>query len=657
MDRILLMIKISIIVIILFRATLAAIRSKSLKNKFIFMALFALLLVDFRRLLLNLPIDMLTESIMIILIVYFSQTVFNTTQKNRMLFNNVLEYQAQLVSEIIENVNEGIAIVGTKNLDIIASNASFNHFLKDCGDTISIPEMISHYNRGERILKIRTFDNHDKYFLLNLTELNAKRFRIHIDDVTEDKHKEKQILESLKGYTYTMEHVNIPFLVISETHQIVRINMAAKQLFQTPDSSNDTLEMLLGNHSELLSYILEVKRQTQKSNEAVQVLRRVLDFFGRTKYFDIYMLPLELDSQLYYVIQILDQTDFVDIQTHAKVFSALHYELFENTYIFYDLIMDRAYSTFDYNDSASSKLNKTYAFKRQLSENDIKLFDRIKNSSSDSTFLLERVGSEVSYTVAKIFRDDKENATAIILKRQRSQADQAFNIDDISKQILPHLSDGIVVADLAHQIVHVNDVLLRLLGYTKETLLTKHFEDITFEGNTENFAEKLNLIRKNRSLHYERELISSDGQHVSVDIIALPVLFSEEEYILFLVRDRRERNQYKERFMASQNKYEQIINTLQDGIVEISIPEKHVSIIHAIAIDKQFIGMELTFYEWLENIHEEDRGIVNESIDIITSEKKEKYIVDYRFLSKGKWVWMRSTGSYIVDYFKRIREN
>jgi PAS domain S-box-containing protein len=649
MEKILLISKIFIIVMILFRATAVAIKEKGLKNKFIFMALFALLLVDLRRFIFQLPIDLMTEVILVVLIIYFSQTIFNSMSKNKLLFNNVLEYQAQLVSEIIENVKEGIAIVSTNNLDIIASNHVFNQFLIDCGDTISIPELISHYNRGEKLLKIRTFDNEEKIFLLNLTELNAKRFRIHIDDVTDDKRNEEHLIQTLNGYNFTLEHVSIPFFMMTESHLIQRINLSAKQLFQTIDGEGEQLETLLHSHSELLLQVLELKRQSLKSNESVQGVYRVLDFFGRTKYFEIIIVPIEFSNRTDFAVQLIDRTDVIDIQTQARVFAELHYELFEDTYVFYDLIMDRAYSTFDYTATASSKLNKTYVFKRQLSEDDIQLFDRIKHSSTDSEFLLQRVGKETLYHIAKIFRDDKKNATAIILKRQRSETDTTFNIDDIGKQILPHLSDGIIVVDLAHQIVHVNEVLLRLLGYSKETLLSKHFEDITFESNTENFSEKLNLIRKNQSLHYERQLISAEGQCVPVDIIALPVLFSEEEYVLFLVRDRREHNKYKERFMASQNKYEQIINTLQDGIIEISIPERHVSIIQAIAIDKQFIGMELTFYEWLDNIHEDDRGIVNESIDIITSEKKEKFIVDYRFLLKGKWVWTRSTGNYIRD--------
>jgi len=192
-------------------------------------------------------------------------------------------------------------------------------------------------------------------------------------------------------------------------------------------------------------------------------------------------------------------------------------------------------------------------------------------------------------------------------------------------------------------------MIQRILNYTAEELLGKRLVDISMGLTEEILFRNMTLTKQHNSLHFERIYLTKEGHQVPTEVIAMNLETGHADQLLLLVRDTSEKFIYKKRLIDSQSRYAQIFESLQDDIVEIKLPEKSVSFFREFDAEKGLVGMEISFLQWLTSVHDLDRSIVYEAIDIITSEQSMGHRFEYRYFKNSGWQWYRATGKYIMS--------
>ncbi|MBS7527878.1 PAS domain S-box protein [Fusibacter paucivorans] len=648
MTKLVLFIKLGLVLYIILQIIYESVKNKSLRNVFIFMALFAMASVDIRRLSTNAPVDLFSEVILIFILLYIIITVLHVLFNGKTPTNHIVDYQVQLLSDVIENVEEGIAIINVSDLNVIASNEAFNQFIHTYSRYITLHEMISRYNRGNRIIELKGFENETHYFRISLTTIDNSRIRIHINDISDSKLKEIALEAELEAYVQLCDTVQYAVMCFDSNMETELVNAGAKQLFMAQEEAAFGRNELMDVSLETFMMLDSMKKDLEHSNEPEITLTRAVYIGGQTHYIEAKMHQHQHAKHLSYIVEMRDQTAQVRLKTrlnamHSLVFEIEGMPLLEDVY--YDLIAEKPYFIGVNLMEKEMDADLFAAFAHMLTETDFMLMSDIRKSYADDRYINQKIGSDMPFYIYRIVRDTFGYAVGIVLRRS-IQARQYLKIEEVGRNIMPHVRDGIIVINDEMQIIFINDMMLRMLSQKRDVLFGKPIALLLEEHYELRHPERLG---SNQSIHFEMNMKDADGQLIPVDVIEIAIQGVNGHNMILLVRDMVERNLFRRRFMESQNKYEQIINTLQDDIVEIALPERRVAIIQSIALDRQVVGSEYTYYEWLEQIHAEDRAKVSESIDIITSEKSERHIFDYRIFDKGKWIWTRSTGNYVSE--------
>jgi PAS domain-containing protein len=575
-------------------------------------------------------------------------TVLSVFFNGKKAVSRIVDYQVQLLSDVIENVEEGIAIINVGDLSIIASNEMFNRFIDAYSRYITLHEMISRYNRGDRIIELKGYENETHFFRISLTTIDSSRVRIHINDVSDSRLKEMSLASELDYYVQLFNSIDHPVLCFDANMEIEMVNSGAKHLLMTDVDLHFGRAELMHVSLEIYMMLDGMKKDLEHTNALENVLMRAVYIGGQTHYIEAKMHKHLHAKNLSYIVELSDETEQVRLKTRLNAMHTLVFEiegtpLLEDVY--YDLIAEKPYFIGVNLMEKDLDADLFAAFSHTLSEADHMLLGDIRKSYADDRYINQKIGGSMPFYIYRIVRDTFGYAVGVVLRRSL-YARQYLKVEEIGRNILPHVRDGIIVINDDLQIIFINEMMLRMLNQTREALFGNSIALILEAHYELRMPERLGT---SQSLHFEMSLKDSSDKLIPVDVIEIAIQGFQGHNMILLIRDMVERNLFRRRFMESQNKYEQIINTLQDDIVEISLPERRVAIIQSIALDRQIVGSEYTYYEWLEHIHAEDRAMVSESIDVITSEKSERLVFDYRIFSGGKWIWTRSTGNYVSE--------
>lgn len=126
------------------------------------------------------------------------------------------------------------------------------------------------------------------------------------------------------------------------------------------------------------------------------------------------------------------------------------------------------------------------------------------------------------FTNASVFRDGDRpvrmvGATFDITDRKRAE-EALRNSESIYRTLLEQAHDGIYVCDPTGRLVMANDVVCRLLGYSREELIGLSIRD-TYEPDKRHlFDQRFAEAKQGKALRFERKMIRKDGSFFEAEV-------------------------------------------------------------------------------------------------------------------------------------------
>ena len=144
-----------------------------------------------------------------------------------------------------------------------------------------------------------------------------------------------------------------------------------------------------------------------------------------------------------------------------------------------------------------------------------------------------------------------------------SQAKLTLNESEKNYQeLLQQASDGIFIADAQGQYTLVNEEACRLLGYTKEELLSMNLRELIAPEDIQKTPPRLDELKNGKTLLSERKLLRKDGSRIVCEISAK--LLKDGRY-QSIVRDITERKVTNEALLRSEQRYRSLFENMTNG--------------------------------------------------------------------------------------------
>jgi PAS domain S-box-containing protein len=132
------------------------------------------------------------------------------------------------------------------------------------------------------------------------------------------------------------------------------------------------------------------------------------------------------------------------------------------------------------------------------------------------------------------------NITARVLAEQKLRASE-----EKFRKLVEQAADSFFLVDMKGRIIDVNTQACKILGYTREHLLSMHFEMICALPAAQQ-QELINKVAGGQTANFEDHMILSDGTRIPVDINLGLIHMGDEEMFLALVRDITDRKKEAE---------------------------------------------------------------------------------------------------------------
>jgi two-component system, cell cycle sensor histidine kinase and response regulator CckA len=168
--------------------------------------------------------------------------------------------------------------------------------------------------------------------------------------------------------------------------------------------------------------------------------------------------------------------------------------------------------------------------------------------------LAERVGHQIAGAIA--------NAQ---LFTERKQAEEKY------RTIVRTTMDGFWIVDMQGHFLDVNDAYCRMVGYSRDELLTMRISDVEAAERTEETARRIQKIMEVGGDRFETRHKCKDGRIIDIEVSVNYMEVYGGRMFVFL-RDITERKQAEETLQQSEEKYRTILENIEDGYYEVDLP-------------------------------------------------------------------------------------
>lgn len=244
---------------------------------------------------------------------------------------------------------------------------------------------------------------------------------------------------------------------------------------------------------------------------------------------------------------------------------------------------------------------------------------------------------------------DLTNRKIIEERLQKSEA--------LSQSILDSSPDGIVTADLNGKLLTASPAILNMLGYTAENeVIGRSFFE--FINQKEHEKVKLNLVRMYNdeitgSIEYEG--IKADGTPLYVDIRGGFIKDNNgvRKNIILVVRDISEKKATEEKIEKSEEKYRNLIESINEIIYEVDGDGVVVFISPVVEKKYGYKQSEIIGRKVFDFIYFEDRPKILNAFSNLHI--KDYNYLEYRYVLKnGETCWVRSSTTPVFKDGKLI---
>jgi diguanylate cyclase (GGDEF)-like protein/PAS domain S-box-containing protein len=219
---------------------------------------------------------------------------------------------------------------------------------------------------------------------------------------------------------------------------------------------------------------------------------------------------------------------------------------------------------------------KKQAIKRLKRENLSPYEYRYINKANETRWVLETVtpimfrGRRAALGSFMDITDQKRTQEALRQSEEKYRA------------IIENIEDGYVELDLKGNFIFFNDAISKMHGYPKEELLKMNYHDIMDSENASKIYTKYNKVFATglSEKGFEYEVITKGGEKRFLETSITPIKDAQGRVTAFrsIVRDRTEHKKAEiereatlEKLRQSEEKYRNILETMQEGYFEVDL--------------------------------------------------------------------------------------
>lgn len=228
-------------------------------------------------------------------------------------------------------------------------------------------------------------------------------------------------------------------------------------------------------------------------------------------------------------------------------------------------------------------------------------------------------------------------------KRELPRGDELLRL---SKLALDVAADPCMWGDKVGRIVYANEAACRILGYTKDELLSMRVSDFDTYYDEKRYSQALDEVKRTGSLKAETVYVRKNRERFPVEI---SVYFLENEYFGNFIRDNTERKLAEEALQESERRYRGIV---EDQTELIALLDIDLMITFVNDTYCRYFGKtreELVGHTFLTLVSEKDREAVKVSIAGL-SEKNPAASIEQRVKRPdGSFSWMDWKNRVVFD--------
>ncbi|MFH2046764.1 MAG: PAS domain S-box protein [Pseudomonadota bacterium] len=135
----------------------------------------------------------------------------------------------------------------------------------------------------------------------------------------------------------------------------------------------------------------------------------------------------------------------------------------------------------------------------------------------------------------------------------------------LTQFIVDNAMDAAYWIDSDTQFLYVNNSACKMLGYSREELLTKSISDIEQKYSKEILLSNWKEFKEKKFLVWESLHKRKDGSIFPVDIVINYIQFGDKEYICAFARDITERKQSEEKLIEAEERFRTLVDQASEG--------------------------------------------------------------------------------------------
>ena len=644
--------KLFVILFLIAKLIMKTINNRSEKNTVLFVLLFFILLSHFKNIMDGeLPNELLPQLTSLGLLLYLMYLIYQAKGSFSPIISNFMDFRSIFSSEIIENFREAVVLINNKSLEVVASNGKYKILFAENPKYLGVDALVTEVLKGDSIMEFTDFQNKKQVFEIRLSNFGKKYALIYIQNITRRSELESHLKEEQAYFTQLWDTAPNLIMIRKISGEVVYVNQSMATFLRRPIRNlvNKPFAGIYNFKVEAAKHELIQEKLISNPEISQTHFLKLTHIMGNTSYFEATETMILYENEKHIITNAVDRSVEVHADLLMKSYDRIHKSISEAGTLPY-LVIDFMTNDILFKERLSPYVNLPVTSYNMFYQGlDTGSRDRLndmldKGEVTDSRPIVYK--GKHFFMVEEVFHESHGNITGVLIKYVTA-TESRYSMSTIGGMVLGHIKEGLLIIDFDGKIEFANEMILRILDYTMDELVGLDILTVSKGLTLDMVHRNWMLCKQHDSLHFERVYITKEGQEVPVEIVAMLLKHEDTEKLVLLVRDLMEKFIYKKKMVDSQTRYSQILESLQDGVFEIKLPEKTVTYYHEFDTEKGLVGLELNFLQWLNNIHDHDRSVVYEAIDVITSEKKENEQFEYRYFQKGIWKWVRSTGKYV----------